>query len=114
VKAYSFFIVPALAVALAYGASSKRLEPDPAESQMESSFSRYFSKLSTRTHSTIQFTTFRKNSCVSTTASRHYCNFSYSTRTPAGQLSILPAHGTISGMFSVDDDGQLTFDMAIG
>jgi hypothetical protein len=114
VQAYSFFIVPALAVVLAYGASSKRLEPDPAESQMESSFSRYFSKLSPRTHSKIQFATFRKNSCVTTTTSRHYCSFSYSTLTPAKQLSILPAHGTISGMFSADDNGQLTFDMAIG
>jgi hypothetical protein len=33
---------------------------------------------------------------------------------PAKGLSILPAHGTISGMFFTDDDGQLRFEMVTG
>jgi hypothetical protein len=115
VRAYSFFVVSALAAALTFGASSKRLEPEPSESQMESSFNQFFSKLATGAYSEIQFAAFKKHSCKPSTAtSGHYCSFTYSTEMPAKGLSILPAHGTISGMFFTDDDGQLRFEMVTG
>jgi hypothetical protein len=116
VRAYSFFVVSALAAALAFGASSKRLEPEPSESQMESSFNQFLSKLATGAYSEIQFTAFKKHSCKPSTATtgHYYCSFTYSTDMPADGSSILPSHGTISGMFFADDDGQLRFEMVIG
>jgi hypothetical protein len=115
VRTYSFFVVPALAVALAYGASSKPSEPEPSESQMATSFGRYFSKLVTGANSEIQFVAFKKHDCKpSATTSQHYCSFTYATAVPAERLSILPARATISGMFFADDDGQLKFEMVIG
>ena len=113
-RAYSFFVVSALAAALTFGASSKRLEPEPSESQMESSFNQFFSKLATGAYSEIQFAAFKKHSCKPSTVTRHYCSFTYSTEMPVEGLSILPSHGTISGMFFADDDGQLRFEMVIG
>jgi hypothetical protein len=115
VRAYSFFVVSALAAALTFAASGERLKPEPSESQMESSFSQFLSKLEARPVSEIQFAEFKKHSCKpSTAAPGRYCSFTYSTELPAERLSILPAHATISGTFFADDDGQLRFEMVIG
>jgi hypothetical protein len=114
-RVYSFFVVSALAATLTFAASRERFNPEPLESQMESSFGQFFSKLESRPIAEIQFAAFKKHSCKPSTAPpRHYCSFTYSTELPAKQFSILPTHGTISGMFSADDDGQLRFEMVIG
>ena len=113
-RVYSFFVISALAAALTFGASSKRLGPEPSESQMQSSFNQFFSKLESVPSSKIQFAAFKKHSCKPFTATRHYCSFTYSAELPVEELSILPSRATFSGMFFVDDDGQLRFEMVIG
>ncbi len=111
-RVYSFFVVAASAAALTFAASGGQPKPEPSESQMESAFSQFFSKLETRS---IRLAAFKKHSCKPSTAtSEHYCSFTYSTDLPAEQLSILPTLGTISGTFFADDDGQIKFEMVIG
>ena len=111
-RAYSFFIVAASAAALTFAASGGQPRPEPSESQMESSFTQFFSKLETRP---IRLAAFKKRSCKPSTATPgHYCSFTYSTELPAERLSILPTLGTISGTFFADDDGQIRFEMVIG
>jgi len=115
VRVYSFFFASALAATLTFAASGERLKPEPSESQMESSFSQFFSKLEARPVSEIQFTSFKKQTCrPSIAAPGHICSFTYSTELPAEHLTILPAHGTFSGTFLLDDDGKLRFETVIG
>jgi hypothetical protein len=112
VRVYSFFVVAASAAALTFAASGGQPKPEPSESEMESAFSQFFSKLETRS---IRLAAFKKHSCkLSTATSVHYCSFTYSTDLPAEQLSILPTLGTISGTFFADDDGRIRFEMVIG
>ncbi len=112
-RAYSFFVVSALAAAVTFAASGERSKPEPSESQMESSFRQFLSTLEKRPD--IQFVEFKKHSCkASAAAPGHHCQFTYSTDLPANQIAILPPHATISGTFFADGDGQLGFEMAIG
>ena len=115
VRAYSLFVVSALAAILALAASGgPPNKPEPSESQMESSFGQFLSKLEKKPISEIQFAAFRKRSCRPIATTGHYCSFTYSAKLPAGRFSILREHGTISGSFVADDDGQLRFETVIG
>jgi hypothetical protein len=116
VRAYSFFAVSAVAAVLTFAVSGERPKPEPSESQMESSFGEFLSRLETKPISEIQFAEFRKHSCKAFAARSGYyqCSFTYSTELPAEQLSILPTRATISGTFFADDEGRLRFEMVIG
>jgi hypothetical protein len=117
VRAYSFLVASALvAASLTFAVSGERPKPEPSESQMESSFGEFFSKLETRPVSEIQFAEFKKLSCkpIPTRTGYYHCRFTYSTELPAEQLSILPISATISGAFFADDEGHLRFEMVIG
>jgi len=115
VRIHSFFFASALAFTVTFGAFAERSKPEPSGAEMESSFSQFFSKLETNSISEAQFITFEKHSCKwSITVSGHICSFTYSTELPADQLSVLPAHGTLSGTFFLDDEGSLRFETVIG
>jgi hypothetical protein len=117
VRAYSFLVASALvAASLTFAVSGERPKPEPSESQMESSFGEFFSKLETVPVSEIQFAEFKKHSCkpIPTRTGYYHCSFTYSTELPAEQRSILPIHATISGAFFADDEGHLRFEMVIG
>lgn len=114
-RIYSFFLASALAVGIAFLASGEQSKPEPSGSEMKSSFSRFLSTLETKPISEAQFTAFEKHSCRwSNTLSGHICSFTYSTKLPADQLSVLPAHGTLSGTFFLDAEGRLKFETVIG
>lgn len=114
-RAFWFFGVSVLAATLTFAASGSQPRPEPSESQMESSFSQFFSKLERGAVSEIRFASFKKHSCKPSSAvSGHYCSFTYSAELPAEQLSIFPTDATISGTFLSEDDGLIRFEMVIG
>jgi hypothetical protein len=113
---YSFgFVVAALAVAVTFVALQDQSRPEPSVAEMKSSFSRFLSKLEMKSISEAKFRAFEKHSCTwSGQLSGHICRFTYSTDLAADQLSVLPAHGTISGTFFLDHDGRVMFETVIG
>jgi hypothetical protein len=114
-RAYLLFIVSAFAAAIfTFAASGERLRPEPSETQMQASFSRFFSSLETKPVSEIKLAVFKKNFCKSSAGAGYYCSFTYATKLTAEQLSVLPTHGTVSGTFFADDDGNFRLEMAIG
>lgn len=113
-RAYSFFVVSALAGTLAFAAYSEQRNAEPSESQMQPSFEEFFSKVEAKPLSEIQFIAFKKRSCQRTGTPGYYCSFTYSTNAPAERFSVLPAQGTVSGMFFSDQEGRFRFEMVIG
>jgi len=114
VRAYSFIVVSALAGMLVFAASGEQPSTEPSESQMERPFGEFFSKVEAKQLSEIQFITFKKRSCRQTGTPGYYCSFTYSTKAPVESFSVLPAEGTVSGMFFSDREGRLRFEMVIG
>jgi hypothetical protein len=112
---YWLFVVSAFVAAIfTFAASGERLNREPSELQMQASFSRFFSRLETTPVPEIRLAVFKKNFCKPSAGSGYYCSFTYSTKSMAEQLSVLPTHGTVSGTFFADDDGQFRLEMAIG
>jgi hypothetical protein len=114
VRTFSFFVVSALVGMLALAASGEQPNTEPSESQMERPFGEFFSKVEAKPYSEIQFIVFKKRSCRQTGTPGYYCSFTYSTKAPAASFSVLPAEGTLSGMFFSDGEGRLRFEMVIG
>jgi hypothetical protein len=114
-RACLLFVVAAITAAIfTFAASGERLMPEPSEAQMQASFGRFFSSLETKPASEIKLAVFKKNFCKPSAGSGYYCSFTYATKLTAEQLSVLPTHGTVSGTFFADDDGQFRLEMAIG
>ena len=114
-RIYSFFLASALAATVTFVASGERGRPEPSGSEMKSTFSQFFSKLETKSIPESRFTAFEKHACKwSNTLSGHICSFTYSTDLHVERLSVLPAHGTLSGTFFLDDEGRLKFETVIG
>jgi hypothetical protein len=82
--------------------------------QMERPFSEFFAKVEAKPLSEIQIIGFKKHSCRETGTPGYYCSFSYSMKPTAARFSVLPADGTLSGMFFSDGEGQFRFEMVIG
>jgi hypothetical protein len=114
-RAHWFFAVSALAAMAISTGSAEQSYPEPSDSQMSASFRTFFSNLEETPVSEIQLATFSKQHCKPSTAvPGHYCSFVYSIAKPAKRFSILQSQGVLSGMFVLDENGQLKFEMAVG
>jgi hypothetical protein len=114
VRTYPFFIVSALSGMLALAAFGGQPNAEPSELQMERPFGEFLAKVEAKPLSEIQIIAFKKHSCRETGTPGYYCSFTYSTKVPPARFSVLPAEGTLSGMFFSDQDGRLRFEMVIG
>ena len=114
-RVYSFFVASALAASLTVVASRDSLNRNRPHSRWKSSFGEFFTQLEGRSNSEIRFAAFEKHACKAYPAKPgHYCSFTYSTKLPAQQFSILPTRATFSGTFFADETGRLRFEMVIG
>lgn len=113
-RTYLFFVVSVLSGMLAFAASSAQPNAEPSELQMERPFGEFLAKVEAKPLSEIQIIAFKKHSCHETGTPGYYCSFTYSTKAPPERFSVLPAEGTLSGVFFSDSEGRLRFEMVIG
>lgn len=112
-RAFSFFIVSAIAAAFVFAVSDEKV--GPSESQMESSFNRYLAIEATNANSKIKFAKFKKYSCKPSLAEPgQICSFMYFIEKPKWGASAQPLSGSITGRFFVDGDGLLRFETMTG
>ncbi len=111
----SLVLTSVLAAAVLLSTFGERSKPEPSEPEMKLSFSRFLTRLEANSPSEIKFTAFEKLSCKwSNALSGHICSFKYSTELPSEKLSVLAGRGTLTGTFSVGEDGDLKFETVIG
>jgi hypothetical protein len=118
VRTYSFpvalLVASGLAGMLAFATAGEQPNAEPSELQMQRPFGEFFAKVEAKPVSEVQFIAFKKGACQRSGSPGYYCSFTYATNAPAELFSVLPAQGTISGMFFSDHDGRLKFEMVIG
>ena len=111
----SLVLASALAATVALSTFGERSKPEPSEKEMKLSFSRFLTRLETKSSAEIKFTAFEKLSCKwSNALSGHICSFAYSTELPPERFSIFSGRGTLTGTFSLDEGGGLKFETVIG